>query len=154
MFRGMKRWSPHISPKPTESQYQLTWQNNMKALDLAPESEGGSLCMALLYRYELWFTSFRLLPLHLHWADAIIQSDFQPFMNTFTHRWRSPPCTEKASSSEAVRVRCLALGHLDHDTQLGGAGGWTSNLSVTDQSTLHPEQSRHYTILLGIKLEI
>ena len=33
--------------------------------------------------------------------------------NTFTHRRRSLPCKATDSSSGAVRVRCLAQGHLD-----------------------------------------
>ena len=40
-----------------------------------------------------------------------------------------------ASSSEAVRVRCL-------DTELGGAGDQTSNLPVTSQLTVPPKLSR------------
>jgi hypothetical protein len=41
----------------------------------------------------------------------------------------SQPC--KATASLSGAVKCLAQGHID--TQLGGAGGWTSNLSVTRQ---------------------
>ena len=59
-----------------------------------------------------------------------------PFMHTFTHRRRSQPRKETASSSGAVRARRLAQGHLD--TQLGGAGDRTSDLRVTNQSALRP----------------
>ena len=45
------------------------------------------------------------------------------FTHSFTHRWRCQPCKEIASSSGAVRVRCLAQGHLDTR-----AGDRTSNL--------------------------
>ena len=60
-------------------------------------------------------------------------------MHTFTHQWRRRhPCKATASWSGAVRVRCLAQGHLDY--QLGGAGDrTTSNLVVTSQPTLPPE---------------
>ena len=48
-------------------------------------------------------------------------------MHTFRHRRRSQPLKAEASSSEAVMVSCLAQGQLD--TQLGGAGDRTSNLT-------------------------
>ena len=47
------------------------------------------------------------------------------------------PCKATASSSGTVRVKCLAQGHLD--IQVGGSRNWTSNLSVTSQSSLPPE---------------
>ena len=52
------------------------------------------------------------------------------FMNTITRRWRRQP-------RRAVRVRCLAQGHLD--TRWRGAGYRTSNLPVTSQPALPPE---------------
>ena len=58
-------------------------------------------------------------------------------MHTFTHRQRCQGEGATASSSGAVRVRCLAHGHLD--TQLGGAGNLTGNLPVTSQLTLPPK---------------
>ena len=58
-------------------------------------------------------------------------------MHTFTHRRLSQPRAATASSSGAVRVRCLAQGHLD--SQLGAAGDRTNNLPVTGQPTLPPE---------------
>ena len=45
-----------------------------------------------------------------------------------------------ASSSGAVRSRCLAQRHLD--TLLGGAGDQTSNLPVTSRPVLPPEPPR------------
>ena len=66
-----------------------------------------------------------------HLADAFIQSDLHRLIQTLTHRWQSQPCKATASSSGAVRVKCLAQGHIN--TQLGGAGDRTSNLSVTRQ---------------------
>jgi hypothetical protein len=56
---------------------------------------------------------------------------------THSHRRRCQPCEATASLSRAVRVRCLAQGHLD--TQLGGAGDQTSNLLVTSQPALPPD---------------
>ena len=56
---------------------------------------------------------------------------------SFTHRRWSQPRRATASLSGAVRMRCLAQGHLD--TQLGGAGDPTSNLPVNSQPTLPPE---------------
>ena len=50
-----------------------------------------------------------------HLADAFIQSD----LHRLTHRRQSQPCKATASSSGAVRVKCLAQGHIN--TQLGGA---------------------------------
>ena len=39
--------------------------------------------------------------------------DIHPFMHTFTHRQRCQPRRATASSSGAVRVRCLLQGHPD-----------------------------------------
>jgi hypothetical protein len=66
-----------------------------------------------------------------HLADAFIQSDLHRLIHTLTHRRQSRPRKATASSSGAVRVKCLAQGHVN--TQLGGAGDRTSNLSVTRQ---------------------
>ena len=60
-----------------------------------------------------------------------------PNIHPFTHRRRCQPCKATASSSGAVRGRCLTQGHLD--TKLGGAGDQTSNLPVTSQPALPPE---------------
>ena len=63
-----------------------------------------------------------------YFADAFIQSDLQPFIHTPTAEstTQGPPRRVTASSSRAVRVRCLAQGHLDR-----GAGYRTSNPPVT-----------------------
>ena len=53
------------------------------------------------------------------------------------HRWRCQPRRATASSSGAVRVRCLAQGHLD--THLGGAGTELAPFPVTRQPALPPE---------------
>ena len=89
--------------------------------------------------------------IHLHsggFADAFIQRDLQPFIHTciFIHirRW----CRQRrvtASLTGAVRVRCVAQGHLD--TMLGGAGDQTSNLPVTSQPALPPELLSHFRLL-------
>ena len=42
-----------------------------------------------------------------------ILSHNHPFIHTFTHQQWCQPCKAPASSSGAVRVRCLANGHLD-----------------------------------------
>ena len=55
-----------------------------------------------------------------HLADAFIQSDLYRLIHTLTHQRQSQPCKATASSSGAVRVKCLAQGHIN--TQLGGAG--------------------------------
>ena len=47
------------------------------------------------------------------------------YNHSFTHRRRSQPSRSAASSSRAVRLRCLAQGRLD--TQLGGARDRTGN---------------------------
>ena len=62
-----------------------------------------------------------------------LQSDLQPFIHSFAHRRRCQPSRATASSSGAVRVRCLPQGHLD--TQLGGAGG--SNQQPSGYQTTH-----------------
>ena len=56
---------------------------------------------------------------------------------THSHRRRSQTFKVTACWSGAVRVMCLAQGHLD--TQLGGAGEWTRHLPVTSQPALPPE---------------
>ena len=66
-----------------------------------------------------------------------ISPQILPFIHTFTHRRWCQPRKVPASSSGAVRVRCLAHGYLD--TQLGGAGDRTSNRAVTSQPALPPE---------------
>ncbi|CAL8365855.1 unnamed protein product [Arctogadus glacialis] len=75
-----------------------------------------------------------------HLADAFIQSDLHRLIHTLTHRRQSQPCKATASSSGAVRVKCLAQGHID--TQLGGARDGTSNLSVNKTTALPPELRR------------
>ena len=41
------------------------------------------------------------LHLHLeHLADVLLQSDLQPFIHTFTHRWRSQP--RKATAGQEL----------------------------------------------------
>ena len=74
-----------------------------------------------------------------HSKRCTILPHIHPFMHTFTHRRRCQPCKATASSSGAVRVRCLAQGHLDN--QLGGAGDRTSNLPVTSQTALSRSES-------------
>ena len=81
----------------------------------------------------------KLLCLHLHlgdYADAFIQRNLQPFIHTFTHRRRSRPLMATEGGflplSGAVRVRCLAQGHLDTRDQ-------TWNHLVTNQLALPPE---------------
>ena len=53
-----------------------------------------------------------------HWPPKVLYNIASH--SPLTHRRRSQPCKATASSSGAVRVRCLAQGHLN--TQLGGAG--------------------------------
>ena len=77
---------------------------------------------------------------------VLIPPSIHPFMHTFTHRRRCQPCKATASSSGAVRVRCLAQGHLD--TLLGGARDQTSNLPVTSQRALPPEP--HAALVQGL----
>ena len=60
-----------------------------------------------------------------------------PQNHPFVH---GQPCKTPTSFSLAVTVWCLAHGHLD--TQLEGAGDWTSNLPVTSQPALPPELLR------------
>ena len=64
-------------------------------------------------------------------ADALIQSDIHRLIHKLTHRRQSQPCKVTGSSSGAVRIRCHAQGHIN--TELGGAGDRTSNLSATRQ---------------------
>ena len=71
-----------------------------------------------------------------HSKRFTILSNIHPFMHTFTHRQRRQPRKATASSSGAVKLRCLAQGHLD---TLGGAGDRTSNLPVTNPPALPPE---------------
>ena len=55
---------------------------------------------------------YLLCPLHLHLGDfayALIQNDFQPFIHTFTHRWRSQPSratTTGSSGCSQGKVSC------------------------------------------------
>ena len=83
--------------------------------------------------WELFDVSLCLqLQLQLgHLSDAFIQSDLHRLIHTLTHLRQSEPCKATASSSGAVRVKCLAEGHIN--TQLGGARDRTSSLSVTRQ---------------------
>ena len=78
-------------------------------------------------------------------ADAFIESDLQRLIHTLTHRRRRQPRRATASWSGAVRVSCLAQGHLE--TRLGGAGDRTSDLLVTSRHALPPEQSRPQVLL-------
>ena len=66
-----------------------------------------------------------------------VREDFQPFMHTFTQQRWCPPCRATASSSEEVRVRCLAQWH--HDTHTRRSRDHTSNLPVTSQLALPPQ---------------
>ena len=77
--------------------------------------------IALIFVTSGHTKSFTILP-HNH-----------PFMHAFTHRRRRQPCKATASSSAAVRVRCLAQGHL------GASGDRTSNPAVTSQPDLPPD---------------
>ena len=74
-------------------------------------------------------------------------------IHTFTHRRRCQPCKTTASSSGAVRVRCLAQGHLDTHT-LGGAGYQTSNLPVKSQPALPPGYVRVPHLLQDIRYQM
>ena len=71
----------------------------------------------------------------------------QPFIHTFTHRQPSQPSKVTASSSGAVRVSCIAQGHLDT-----GARDRTSNLSVPSQPAVPPELSYDLACYLFILL--
>ena len=73
-----------------------------------------------------------------------IWPNIHPFTHTFTHQ----PCKATASSSVAIRLRCLAHGHLD--TQLGGAGDLTRNLQVSEP-TLPPEPHATLGCTLGCR---
>ena len=77
------------------------------------------------------------MPLHfftfyiqVDFADAFIQSDLQPFIDTFTHR---SGLANHAGQQPAHREQS----HLD--AQLGGAGNQTSILLVASQPNLPPE---------------
>ena len=70
-----------------------------------------------------------------HSKHFTILPNIHPFIHTFTHRRRSQPRKTTASSSGAVRVRCLAQGHLD--TRLREVEDRTSNLPVTSQLALY-----------------
>ena len=67
-----------------------------------------------------------------------ISPNIHPFMHTFTH-------SHSDGSSGAVRVRCLAQGHLD-----AGADNWTSNLTsrpaLPPGPHAAPRPSRLYTL--------
>ena len=80
-------------------------------------------CRCACFPFHHVVDSHVLMRINLHLrrlADVFIQSALQWIMHTFTHRRRCQPRRATASSSGAVRVRCLAQGHLN--TQLGGAG--------------------------------
>ena len=47
-----------------------------------------------------------------HLADAFIQSDLHRLIHALTHRRQSQTCKGTASSSGAVRVKCLAQGRV------------------------------------------
>ena len=72
------------------------------------------------------------------------QSNLQPFIHT---KQRSQPRRATASSSETVRVRRFAQGHLD--AQLGGAGDRTRNLLFTSRPALPPELLPTLTLCLS-----
>ena len=74
-----------------------------------------------------------------------------PNIHPFTHRRPSHPLKATASSSGAVRERCLAQSHLD--TRLGGAGDRTGNLQVTDSRALPPELRRPKQQHLGPNIQ-
>ena len=82
-------------------------------------------------RFQRWMVNGLHLYSGGHSKRFTISLNIHPSMHTFTHpRW-CQPCKATASSPGAVRVRCLAEGHLD--TRLGGAGDRNSNLPVTSQ---------------------
>ena len=86
-------------------------------------------------------------PIHTH-IHPFTHRHIHPFMYTSTHRRRSRPCKVTASSSGALRVRCLARGHLN--TRLGGAGDRTSILPVTSQPGLPPELPLSFVVAVGL----
>jgi hypothetical protein len=74
--------------------------------------------LAKLTMHQRWPSSFSINQLIInyqlgHLADAFIQSDLHRLIHTLTHRRQSPPCKATASSSGAVRVKCLAQGHIN-----------------------------------------
>ena len=80
--------------------------------------------------------SYSTFPTSGHSKRFTILPSIHPFMHTFTYQCQ--PCMEIASSL-AVRLNCLAQGHLDTQSRLGGSGDQTSNLPVTSQPALPPE---------------
>ena len=89
---------------------------------------------------KLLSLSDHALPFRVIWDPVVIHGILRSLLSkatknhSFTHRRQCQPHKATASSSGAVRVRRLALGHLD--TRLGGAGDRTSNLQVTSQPVL------------------
>ena len=65
-----------------------------------------------------------------------IFSNIHPFMHPFTHRLRCRPCKATDSTSGAVRMRCLAQGHLD--TRTGNLSGNQPTFPVTSQPSRLP----------------
>ena len=97
------------------------------------------LCGSRVEPFSTEKSAFGGLHLHLHLgdlADTFIQTDLQRFLHTFTHQRRCQPCKATASSSGAVRVRCLAQGHLD--TRRGWAGDWTSKPALPPELSQPP----------------
>uniref|UniRef100_A0A8C5AHX8 Uncharacterized protein n=1 Tax=Gadus morhua TaxID=8049 RepID=A0A8C5AHX8_GADMO len=69
-------------------------------------------CSELFQYFPKQMVSTFFLQLQLwHLADAFIQSNLHRLIHTLTHRRQSKPCKVTASSSGAVRVKCLAQGH-------------------------------------------
>ena len=69
--------------------------------------------------------------LHLTWHICVTRGHpnlctILPHNKPFIRRQRCQPCKATASSSGAVKVRCLAQGHLDN--RLGGAGNELATL--------------------------
>ena len=76
-------------------------------------------------------------------------SNNHPYIHTFTHRLQSQPCKASASSSEAVRVQCLAQGHLDTRSRRG------SNLPVASQpAPPEPHSLLHILYLWSLPLPV
>ena len=73
------------------------------------------------------------LPLKAH---SPIHAHIHAHIHSHNH---TPTATVESTPQcdSPVRVRRLAQGHLD--TQLGGAGNWTSNLQVTSRPAVPPE---------------
>ena len=83
--------------------------------------------------------------------STLLLPHIHPFSHKFTQRRRSQPRKDTASSLVAVRVRCLAQGHLN---TVGRAGGdQTFKLPVTSQPTLPPEPHAAPTIIYTSMLE-